>query len=78
MTFYRPMIRAKRMGVKNLALDCQQERLGLMQRQTQLLRPVTLLVEHKQLVDGHLLVIIVDNHELKFEPQRHVCNPPTQ
>jgi len=55
-----------------LALNCKQERLGLMQGQTQLLRPVALLVQYDQFIDGHLLVIIRDNHELKLEPQRHV------
>src|SRR6476469_8435657 len=46
-----------------------------MQGQTQLLRPVTLLVEHDHFVEGHLLVVIGDNHELKLEPQRHMGDP---
>jgi len=61
-----------------LALDCQQERLGLLQAQTQLLRAVALLVQYDQFIDGHLLVIIGDNHQLKLEPQRHVCARRTE
>jgi hypothetical protein len=49
-----------------------------MQSQTQLLRPVALLVQYDQFVNGHLLFIISNNHELKLEPQRHVSDPPTQ
>lgn len=63
------------LGVENLALDCQQEGLGRLQCQTQLLRLVALLVQHDQFVDRHWLVIIGDNHEPKFEAQHHVGNP---
>jgi len=54
--------------VEDLSLDCQQDRLGLSQRQTQLLEPLVVLIKHDQFVDGRWLVIISDNHELKLEP----------
>jgi hypothetical protein len=56
------------LAVEDLALDCQQERFGLSQRQTQLLEPLAVLIKHDQFVDGRWLVIIGDNHELKLEP----------
>jgi hypothetical protein len=55
----------------DLVLQFQQERLGLGQHQAQLLQPLVLLGQHNQVIDGHLLVIIGDDHELKLEVQPH-------
>ena len=63
------------LAAEDLALELQQERLGLGQRQAQVLRPVVLLVQHNELVDGDLLVVLGDDHELKLEAQRHAGDP---
>jgi hypothetical protein len=52
---------------EDLALNCQQERLGFGQRQAHLLQSLVFLGQHDELVDGDLLVIIGDDHELKLE-----------
>ena len=51
-----------------------QERLGLGQRQAQVLQLLVLFVQHDDVVDGYLLVI-GDDHELQLETQRHTGDP---
>jgi hypothetical protein len=55
------------LATEDLALHCQQKRLGFGQRQAQVLRPLVVLVEHDEIVDAHLLVIIGNDHELELE-----------
>jgi hypothetical protein len=56
-------------------LQLQEQRPGLGQRQTQVLQSVVVLVQHDEVVDGHLLVVLGDDHELKLEAPRHVGDP---
>jgi hypothetical protein len=60
---------------EDLALQFQQEGLGLGERQAHLLRPLVVLAQHDEVLDGYLLVIIGDGHELDFELQRHTDGP---
>ena len=56
-------------------LELQQERLGLCQRQTQVLQSLVVLVEHDEVIDGHRLVVIGNDPELELEAQRHARDP---
>jgi hypothetical protein len=56
-----------RSGGDDLALNCQQQPLGLGQAQPYVLQLLVVLGHDDELVDGHLLVVIGDDHELKLE-----------
>jgi hypothetical protein len=53
-----------------LALQLQQERLGLTKTQTEVFQPLMLLVQHDDVIDAHLIVIGY-HHQLQLEAQGH-------
>jgi len=63
------------LAAEYLVLQLYEERFGLGQGQAQMLQLLVVFGQHDELVDGHLLVIIGDDHELELELQRHTGGP---
>jgi hypothetical protein len=57
------------------ALNFQEERLGLGQCQAHLLQSLAILVQEDELLRGHLLVVLGNDHKLKLELERHAGDP---
>jgi hypothetical protein len=62
------------LAADDLALEFEQERLGLCQRHALVLEPLMVLVEHDAVV-AELVLVIADNDELELEAQRHTGSP---